>query len=132
MKTKRTTRTALTAITLAAGLAAPAVASASYVCTAFLSPGDNIWGDDGYVVATYYSGPACTGSYQAGKTYCSANANTISCASSPQYSYSAESLIALYHALRYAADVAQRVDYYTSGCFFGGSGCGSVVVFRGN
>ena len=112
--------------------AAPSIAKADYVCSTFYYPGSSILGNEGYISATYYSAPGCTGSYLYSKAYCSPGANTASCASSSAYHYGREAILALAEGLRTAAETGQRVGVYTSTCIYGSSGCGSVVTFHGN
>jgi hypothetical protein len=130
MKNSKLLHRALAAGVLVAAITAPSIAKADFVCSTFYLPGASILGDEGYVSATYYSSPGCAGSYLYSKQYCSAGANTAACASSPSYRYDRASLVGLVEALRAAAEAGQRVYAYTTGCFFGGTGCGSVVSFN--
>ena len=131
-----TLRRVLTCTFAAATLAAPAVASANsgYVCSTFMVPGDTHLGDEGYVSATYYSGPNCTGSYLGGKTYCSPGRVyfTSACAESATYLYHRADLNALFSALSRAAEWGQRIWYGTTTCASGSTHCGSTVYFYGN
>jgi len=122
-------------------VATPSLAHAdgyAYPCGVTYQP-SSAWGygDHGSVTVSYYSAPACSGSYLATRRYCSENATSSSC---PYwvYQYGEVSLASLYDNLVRAAEVGMRVYEYLYYCQSGGGGiggsysCGRTVSFYGD
>ncbi|MGH1341784.1 MAG: hypothetical protein ACRBN8_09550 [Nannocystales bacterium] len=91
-------------------------------------------GDHGSVTASYYTEPACEGSYVATRRYCSEGASSTACAG-PYHQYGDTALAALFAGLVRAVESGIRVyerQYYcqTSSSPWGGSyACGRTVSF---
>lgn len=102
----------------------------AYVCEARIRPPAGSYGSAGYVYASYYSGPSCTGSLLEAVFYCSNGATGSACSDLSSYQYSEGMLTTLFRALVDAAHNNRKVDAGTGTCNAGGSGCGRWVIFR--
>jgi hypothetical protein len=78
-----------------------------FVCNVDLTPGASGDGNYGFVVASLYSGPSCTGSYYGYYYFCSTGA-TPSSQCSP-WPYSEIGLNTLFQGLREAAAANQKI-----------------------
>jgi hypothetical protein len=121
-------------LVLAGGLLASRSASATtnYVCEAWRFPSGYNTGQGSYgaVVASFYSGPSCTGSVVSMLWFCSTNATSSVCALPATCGgagalYTEEELNTLIQMLRSAAAGNQKVE--EDKC---GSQSGEVVYFR--
>ena len=113
-------------------LFASATASAAdYPCRVSLGSYDGAYGDFGYVYVEWYSGANCSGNYVGSDRYCSTGATSSSCSSASYCIYNdPEMLAAMYEALADSAREGSLVDYSTSSCIGGGSGCGCYTYIR--
>ena len=118
---------AFVGVSLSAG-----AASASYVCQSTLLPGSSILGNHGYVEFSLYSGPDCTGSFEAFRYICSTGATSSACAFNALYrATSDDELSAIAGMLATAAAWNQVVDTVAVGCLPSGTNsCLGVLYFK--
>ena len=84
-------------------LCAAQFASADYICNVTYWPSQGTLGASGYVRASFYTAPSCTGTSRGYFYLCSENSTASQCASSTRYEYSLEVLLAHFRAMQDAA-----------------------------
>ena len=106
-------------------------ARAEYVCEALLY--DNLngssYGQNGFVLARYYSARSCGGTFLGQKWYCSAGATASGCAANERFHFSEQGLMSIYQNLVNAAHWNRQVRATNAGCFSGASTCGGSLFF---
>jgi len=91
------------------------------------------FGSYGGVLVSFYSGKACSGSFQATLYACTTGSTDPVCTASSYNTYTADQLLAVYDNLVQHARTGNSVRYYTStSCKGGGTGCLDSLTFRGN
>jgi hypothetical protein len=135
-----TTMTKRLFLTLAATLtllwAAPGVSRAqvdkAYLCDVEHQKNEgSYFGEAGYLVASYYSAPNCTGSYLGYHYYCSKGAVGGYCAAGTQNLFRREELLALRHELLEHAHGGYRITSFNTPCNNGDTKvCARIIRFH--
>lgn len=113
----------------------PSLASADYGYPCYfryLPSYSGTLGSDGYILVSFYSQPACSGSFVASKYICSTGATSNSCPSSSVFYNNGTGLGNLAILLQNAVLEGQKTYYSTTACNGGGSGCLGYINFYGN
>jgi hypothetical protein len=119
--------------TFAALSFASGAARANYVCEAVHVPAGTSLGASGYVYATLYSEPNCTGTYWGTRYFCSPTPTMSLCASSANYHHDQAELIALFAGLQRAIIHDTFVTVWSTTCLVSGSTtCGAYVGYEAN
>jgi hypothetical protein len=106
-------------------------AFADYVCNAAFVPyTGGAKGSEGYVYATMYSGPNCTGSLVGVRDFCSHGATSTSCLSNAAYRFSRADLRDLLATLQAASIHDENLGVLTSTCNGGAAGCAAYVIYH--
>lgn len=106
------------------------IASAEYICNTRHNPGSTSLGDYGFIEASIYTGPDCTGSYFGTWYLCSTGATDSECAGPPQYRFtSAEQLAAVFAPIAEAAGENYPASRATVWCIGGGGSCLAYIRF---
>ena len=100
----RSRTTILLALLLGTAQAQASTAN-GYICSAVHDPSSGSLGNAGYIYASVFSGPSCTGSQVASGYFCSTGATSSTCGRI----YSEASLLHLMDRMQAAAAVNQRV-----------------------
>jgi hypothetical protein len=127
--TKKKIAVSLLALTTTSLLAA--TASADYFCNASYRPYSSTYGNAGFITATVYSGPDCTGSLVGTRIICTTGATSTSCPVASFHRTDSQ-LQADVMPILYAIDKNVKFLGTYAVCIGGASGCFVAPNFYAN
>lgn len=130
MKISKQLKAALAFAGVALLSASASASNYAYVCYSAHFPGSGSNGSYGYISASTYSGPACSGNYLGTIRLCTKNATSNSCPASSTALHSEASILNASSGLREAAKLETKVWVYTTACTGGGDCAYSIEYFR--